>query len=375
MILSVAVVTGFKKEIRKRVIGFGSHIQIVNYDSNISYETAPIPARLDFLPELKSIDGIQHIQSFATKPGLVKTKDEVQGVIVKGIGKDFDWSFFKESIVEGGIIDLPDSTKSNDIVISKILAKTLNIKVGDKINMYFIDERPRTRRFVVKGIYKTTLEEFDKQFIIADLRHIQRLNNWEDGQISGFEISLDNYKELDYYTEVVRSLASFHFLPDGSRLQVLNIHHKYPHIFSWLGLLDMNVLVLLTIMLIVSIINMIAGLIIIILDKTSAIGIIKAIGADNQRVKNIFLYQAVYLIGRGLFWGNAFAIGIAFIQNKFQIIKLNSTSYFIDFVPININLGWLIGLNLASLSLIFIFMLLPVLIITRVTPAKTIRYE
>jgi lipoprotein-releasing system permease protein len=375
MIVSLAVVTGFKKEIRERVVGFGSHIQILNFDANYSYESIPIDAEQDFLPEILAIPGVNHIQKFATKPGIMKAGKENQGVIAKGIGPDFDWTFFKKNLVEGDIFRVEDSTTSNMVLISRRLASMLRLGVGDEFLMFFFDERPRPRRFQICGLFETSLEEFDRQFILTDIKHIQRLYGWTSDQISGFEITIDDYRSIDRITLMIRDIAGFLFMEDGSRLKVVSIKEKYPQIFQWLNLLDMNVVVILLLMLVVAVVNMISGLIIIILDRTNTIGLLKAIGSNNQTVKRIFLYQSLFLIIKGLFIGNLIALIICLLQREFQLLKLNQASYFIDYVPINLNFTLFILPNLGSLLLIFLAMYLPALIILKIDPVKTLRYE
>jgi lipoprotein-releasing system permease protein len=380
MIIAVAVITGFKKEIRNKVIGFGGHIQIINFDSNNSYESSPIDRNQDFIKKIKEYPGIKNVQIFATKPGMIKTKDQIQGVIVKGISSDFDTTFFSTNLVEGRMIRINDSAKSNDILISRKLADLLKLKVKDKVVAFFIDNRsettPVTRRaFTVCGIYQTSLETFDEQFIFADIRHIQKLSAWNDNQIGGFEILINDYNDLEYLTEVVTGFAGFRFMNDGSQLRIENIKAKYPQIFDWLDLLDMNVIVILVMMLIVSIINMISGIIILILDRTPSIGILKALGSSNASMRKIFLHQAVFIIGKGLIWGNILAFFVLFLQNQFHLVKLNTASYFLEYAPVNFNLLHIVLLNVLTLSIVFIFMFLPIIIVSRIQPAKTIRYS
>jgi lipoprotein-releasing system permease protein len=375
MIISVAIVVGFKHEIRKKIIGFGSHIQIVNYDLNTSFETSPISRNQHFYPSLDTIKGIKHIQVFATKPGIIKTRADIQGAIVKGVGSDFDWSFFNENLVEGKSFNVVDSAKTNEVLISKYLSLLLKLKVGDKFIMYFIDNRPRPRSFTVSGIYETSLEEFDRQFILADIGHIKKLNNWEDDEISGFEVLIDNYNDIDYMTYVVRSIAGSTFDDEGQKLQVINIKEKYPQIFDWLNLIDKNVWIILGLMLTVAAFNMISGLLILILDRTNMIGILKAIGTGNKSIKNIFLYQSAFLMVKALFWGNIIGLGICWIQDYFKVLKLDQTSYFIDYAPIDFNLFHIIILNIGTLVITMIILLLPSIIISNINPVKTIRFN
>ncbi len=375
MIISVAIVVGFKHEIRKKIIGFGSHIQIVNYDLNTSFETSPISRNQHFYPSLDTIKGIKHIQVFATKPGIIKTRADIQGAIVKGVGSDFDWSFFNENLVEGKSFTVVDSARTNEVLISKYLSLLLKLKVGDKFIMYFIDNRPRPRSFTVSGIYETSLEEFDRQFILADIGHIKKLNNWEDDEISGFEVLIDNYNDIDYMTYVVRSIAGSTFDDEGQKLQVINIKEKYPQIFDWLNLIDKNVWIILGLMLTVAAFNMISGLLILILDRTNMIGILKAIGTGNRSIKNIFLYQSAFLMVKALFWGNIIGLGICWIQDYFKLLKLDQTSYFIDYAPIDFNLFHIIILNIGTLVITMIILLLPSIIISNINPVKTIRFN
>ncbi len=375
MLISLAVVTGFKKEIRNKVVGFGSHIQIINFDANNSFESIPISKNQDFLITLENIPQIRHIQVFATKPGIIKAGKENQGVIAKGIGPEFDWSFFNDNLVEGRSFVVSDSVKTNDVLISKKMASLLNLKLGDDFPMFFFDERPRPRRFSICGIFETSLEDFDEQFILVDIGHIQKLYNWEEDQISGFEILIEDYKSIDDITRMVREIAGYQFLDDGSRLKVISITERYPQIFQWLNLLDMNVFIILLLMVIVAIVNMISGLIILILDRTNTIGLFKSVGASNKMLKRIFLYQSFFLILKGLIIGNIIAAAICFAQDKFQFIKLNRSSYFIDYVPINLSPEIIIFTNLGSLIFIFLAMFLPALIIIHIDPVKTLRYN
>jgi lipoprotein-releasing system permease protein len=375
MLITLSVVTGFKKEIRNKVIGFGSHIQIINFDSNNSFESEPISANQDFLPALKTMPGIKHVQVFATKPAIIRSQTEIQGVFVKGIGKDFDWNFFNENMVEGRSFTVNDSVKTNDVVISKKLSALLKLKLNDDFAIFFIDDRPRIRKFHICGLFETSLEEFDKQFILADIGHIQKLYDWDSDQISGFEILINDYDQLDFLTEQVREVAGFRLYEDGSQLRVTNIIEKYPQVFSWLGLLDMNVIVILVLMTVVAIINMISGLIILILDRTKSIGLLKALGANNSKIKKIFIYQSFFLILKGMIIGNIIAGIICYLQYKFEIIKLDQSSYFITYVPINFSFGIIVITNLFCFALILFSMYLPTLLVSNIDPAKTLHYE
>ncbi len=375
MIISICTVTGFKSEIRRKLIGFGAHIQILNYDSNSSFETKPISRHQPFTAIIDTLPGIKHVQIYATKPGIMKSKDEIQGAVVKGISSDFDWSFFRENLVEGESFQVDDSAVTDKVLISKYMSKLLGLKPGDRFAMYFIDERPRVRVFNVSGIYQTSLVEFDKQFILADIRHVQSLNGWEEDQITGFEILIDDYDDLDLMAEAVFSIAGLNFDPDGSSLRVASIRDTYPQIFDWLGLIDKNVWVLLGLMLIVSVFNMVSGLLIMILDRTTMIGVLKSLGSGNHFIRNVFLYQAGYLMIRGLFWGNLVGIGLCLLQWHFKFITLNPESYFLSFVPVNFNAWHIVLLNTGVLVITLIILLLPSQVISRIDPAKTMVFK
>lgn len=379
MILSVAIVTGFKSQIRKKVIGFGSDIQVVNYDSNSSYENKPVPKQQPWLDSLRGMPDVRHVEMFATKPGIIKTKKEIQGVVLKGVGPDFDWSFFHKNMVEGKIFHVKDSIRTDDVIISQQLSDLLKLKLGDPLFMYFLNDAssaPRMRRFKITGIYKTNLEEFDKLFILADIKHIQSLNNWTNNQVSGFEVALNNYDEIDHMTQEVRNLTLRY--EDQKNLPVLrtvSIKYKYPQIFDWLNLLDMNVWVILALILMVAGFNMVSGLLILILERTNMIGILKALGTENMSVRKVFLYLSTFLIGKGMLWGNIIGLLICLLQAQFGIIKLDPTSYYVNTVPINLKLLHFVLLNIGTLVITVSMLVIPSWYISRITPDKAIRFD
>jgi lipoprotein-releasing system permease protein len=375
MIMSASIVTGFKREIRNKVIGFGSHIQIINYDSNISFETAPVNKNQVFMKDLMEIPEIRHIQPFATKAGIIRTRDDIQGVVLKGIDNTFDWSFFDRNMQEGERIIFTDTVTSNDAVISRAIASMLRLNVGDDFAMYFVEDPPRARRLTVTGIYETGLEELDKMFVLADLRHIQRLNDWDDSQISGFEILLHNYDRLDEVRSQVDDLAGNLFTEELTRLRVVSIGDKYPQFFDWLQLLDMNVWVILSLMVIVAGFNMVSGLLILILERTGMIGILKALGLENSGLRKIFLYQSAFLIAKGLLWGNLIGVGLALTQHFTGVFKLDQASYFIATVPVNLRLSHILMLNGGTMIITIAMLIVPSYIIGRISPEKTIRFD
>lgn len=375
MILSVAIVTGFKSEIRNKVIGFGSHIQIENYDNNISYATEPIDKRQDFFKDVKELKGVKKIQEFAILGGLLKTKNDFEGVVLKGIGSDYDWSFFNQNMIEGESISVNDSSTSNNVIISKYIANQLNLEVGDRVAAFFIQEPPRRRAFTISGIYQTSLAEFDEKFVLVDIKHVQKLNGWSENQISGFEVLIDDFSQIDKMSQDVRDVVGFHFNPDGTKLRVQSIKEKYPQMFDWLNLTDMNVWVILILMTSVAGFNMVSGLLILILERTNMIGILKAIGTKNWSIRKIFLYQSSFLITKGLIWGNIIGIAICFIQAKFQVIKLDAASYYLEAVPINLKIWHLLALNSGTLVITVIMLVVPSYIISKLSPEKTIRFN
>jgi len=371
MILSVAVTTGFKAAISNKVIGFGSDIQITNYDLNKSSETAPISKNQPFYPSLERLEGISHIQVFATKSGLIKTEDQIQGVVFKGIGSDFDWSFFNDKIIEGKAIAIDTTAKNDSILISKKLGNLLKLRLGQEVRMYFVNEdemQPRGRKFIIGGIYETGLEEFDDTYIIGDLQHIQRLNNWTSDQVSGFEVFISDFGNINEMTEKVLDEV-------GYDLNATSIRDLYPQIFEWLDLQDINVIIILILMVAVAIINMISTLLILIIEKTNMIGILKSLGAPNLSIRKVFLYHAAFIIGRGLLWGNIFGLGLALIQYKFHLFKLPQESYYVPYVPINLDILSILLLNAGTLLVCVVFLLVPSFVITKISPIKAIRYE
>ena len=375
MILAVAILTGFKKQIREKVVGFGSHIQIMNFDSNISFETTPISDTQKFIPRIKQISGIEHVQVFATKAGIIRTDEDIQGVVLKGIGSDFDWSYFRSNMVEGSVFTVTDTGRTDKVIISKKISDMLRLKTGDSFAMLFIQDPPRMRKFTISGIYETSLEEFDKMYVYCDIGHIKRLNGWKEDHVSGFEVFIKDFDKLDEMTSEVRDAIGYKITEEDTKFKVTNIRIKYPQIFDWLNFQDINVIIIILLMLIVAGFNMISGLLILILEKTNMIGVLKSLGAEDITIRRVFLYQAAYLIGKGLFWGNLIGIGLAFIQLKTGLITLDPTSYYIKTVPVNLELTHILLLNAGTMAAIIIMLLVPSQLITRISPVKAIKYD
>ena len=376
MIITVSIVIGFKKEIRNKVIAFGSHIQLSNFDSNETFETHPIFASDSLINSLSLIDGVSHIQRYATKPGIIKTEEDVQGVVLKGIDKEFDWNFYKNNLVEGDSITMNDSLASKEVIVSLYLARLLHLELDSSFFTYFIeDDYIRARKFKVAGIYCTNFVEYDKMFILTDIRQIQQLNNWEPTQASGLEILINDYDRLNEIGDSIYFRTANRLNPDGSAYFSRTIEDLNPQIFSWLNMLDTNVIIILILMLTVAGFNMISGLLILILERTNMIGVLKAMGAKNWSIRKVFLYHSFFLIGKGMIWGNVLGIGLMLIQYFTHLIPLDAETYYVTYVPISINLLHILLLNIGTVICSVLMLILPSILISRILPAKSIRFE
>jgi lipoprotein-releasing system permease protein len=377
MLVSVAIVTGFKKEISDKVIGFGSHMLIVNFDSNMSYETAPVNRNPSFIPVLKVIRNIESIHVFATKPGIIKTGEDIQGVVLKGVDSSYNWDFFRKHLIQGKIPDL-SGPRSPDVMISENICSQLRLKLTDPLYMFFVNESekmPRIRQFRICGIYKTDLQEFDDLFVMGDIRQVQHINGWDSMQVSGFEIKLHDFDKLsESLNQVTGHVISYSKEP-GSTLRTLSIRQKYPQIFDWLSILDMNVWVILGLMVLVAGFNMISALLVLMLERSRMIGTLKALGSSDKSIRKIFLYLSGFLISRGLFWGNLLGILILLLQKYFQPIKLDASSYYMDYVPVNISLFHIVSLNAGAMVITLLMMLIPGIFISRIAPDQTLRFD
>jgi len=373
MIISVAVLTGFKKEITDKLVGFSSHIQLVSLNNNASFETDPIP-RYSTRHILEGIDGVAHYHAFATKPGIIKVNTDIQGVVLKGIDDDYDWTFLADFLVEGQILEYPDKA-GNGVLVSSKLAALLKLELGDKMPTYFIQTPTRGRPFEVTGIYKTGLDEFDLVFVFCDIRHIQSVNDWQTNQVTGIEVFLKNGKELESIADQIQVATNEYIVETGFGIDVQTVKEISSGFFDFLRLNDTNVWVILVLMLLVSGFNMISGLFILIINRTNMIGILKALGAANSSLRRIFLLQAAYIIGLGLIFGNCLGITLCIIQDQFSPITLDPASYFVDAVPINLKIIHLILLNVGALILTLLMLILPTGIISKMSPAKTIKFD
>jgi len=369
MILSLAVVRGFKQEIREKMRGFAGDIQIVKYDLNDSYENSPFDEDAKFEKQVLAKQVITHIMPYATKPGIIRAKDEIEGVVLKGVDKTYDWTFFKKIMVTGKVIDFTDSVEAQkQIMVSQQTADRLKLKVGDNLLMYFVQEPLRKRPFKICGIYSSGVEEVDKTYVVGALTLIRRLNDWSPNQVGGYELRVADFDQLNTAASYLDDI-----LP--TKLKAYTILQTYPTIFEWLKLLDTNTVVMLVLMLAVAVINMISALLIMILERTSMIGMFKAMGATNWSLQKVFLYNAFYLVGIGLILGNLLGFGLGWFQSVTHLFKLDPASYYMSFVPIQFN--WLddVLLNLGTLVICFLVLIIPSTLVTKITPVKAIRFK
>lgn len=376
MIVSISVVLGFKHSIQNKVIGFGSHIQVTNFMSQMSANDYPIVIDDSMMNVIKKMPGVKHVERYAYKQGILKTDNDFLGVTFKGVGQEFDSTFIHHSMVEGSIPTFSDSVSSNRILISKIMADKLNLKCGEKIFAYFIDQSGvRMRRLTIQGIYQTNLNQYDESICFADLYTVVKLNGWNADQTSGAEVSLNDFSKLDqteknFIKTVNRTTDKY-----GETYASQTIRDANPQIFNWLDLLDVNVVIIIVLMIAVSAVTMISGLLIIILECTNMIGVMKALGSTNTSIRHIFLWFSTFVIGRGLLMGNAVALALIFLQNQFKIFKLDPSVYYISAVPVEVNLPLFLALNVLTFALCVLMLVAPSYLISKISPTKSIRYE
>lgn len=368
MIIAVMVVTGFRNEIEKKATGFHAHIRINNFSNNNSYEETPLEKNQPFYNVIRNNPAVSHIQVYATKAGIIKTKTEIQGILLKGIGSDFDWSFFKDKILDGKTLHITDSIKSGEVMISSNTSSLLNLKTGDPVFVYFIQQPPRVRKFTVAGIYKTGMEEFDDLYMLCDIAQVQQLNDWTSSQVAGFEVMLHDFRQLDEVSPVIYREAGFRF-------NTKTIRELYPQIFNWLDLQNINVYIILSLMVLVAGINMISTLLILILENVSMIGIMKSMGATDFSIRKVFLLMAAFLVGYGLLSGNIFALGLCGLQHYYGLVKLPQESYYVSEVPVYFSALHLILINGGTLLICLLMLIVPSLVITRISPVKAIRFD
>ena len=369
MILSIAIIKGFKTEIQDKVRGYQGDVQVTRYDLNNSFEHSPFILDPSTEKYLKSNPNIDYYYPFATKPAILSANNEIEGINFKGIDKTYNWNYIKQHIISGTIIDFSDSTAAmQELLISNYTAKRLKVKTGDDFIMYFVQNQLRPRKFKIVGIYDIGVEDIDKGFVLGNLGIIKRLNNWNSAEIGGVEIKIKDFNKLKAVADNV-----FENLPQN--LRSYSIKETVPNIFTWLGLLDVNTNVLLILMLIVAIINMVTALLIMILERTNMIGMLKSFGASNWSIMKIFLYNAAYLIGIGLLLGNILGLGLGFFQQSTHIFKLNQSSYFLAYAPIEFHFIDVLALNLITVVACLIVLIIPSLLISKVSPLKAIRFK
>jgi lipoprotein-releasing system permease protein len=372
MIVSVATGVGLQDKIREKVSAFNGHIIISNFDDNKSeVSVEPIPVKQEFYPKFKSVQGVNHIQAVASKAGIIRTAKTFEGIIFKGVGKDYKWNNLQEYMVAGRIPNLK-SNLNTEVMLSQYLADRLELKVGDKFNTFFMKEggngMPNIRRFDLVGIYNSGFQEFDAAFVIGDIRHVQRINKWKQGQVGAFEVFLDDFTNIQQKgNEIYKAVPS--------TLNTRTIQEKYANIFEWLKLFDFNILVIIIIMIVVATINMVVALLVLILERTQMVGMLKALGATNWSVRKIFLYNAAYLIGKGLLWGNAIGIGLLLIQKYFGIIKLPPENYYVSVAPVTIDVSAILLVNAGTIIVCLSLLLIPSYIITKISPVKALRFD
>ena len=373
MLIAIATGVGLKHKIREKVAAFNGHIQIYNYDNNTSdVSVVPVSIEQDFYPEFTSVDGISHVQAVATKGGIIRTENTFEGFIAKGVGRDYNWEVFKEYLVKG---ELPDYSGdlNTEVLLSQLMANRLQLKIGDSFSAFFPKEedplKPNQRNFELVGIYDSGFEEIDGTLVFIDIRHIQRMNKWEDTQVGNFEVFLNSFDDIDQKSREIYGKTL-------STLDTQTVISKYYKIFEWIGLFDFNIALIIGIMIIVGGINMITALLVLILERTQMIGILKALGSANWSIRKVFLYNATYLIAVGLFWGNLLGLGFIWIQQKYRLLKFpNPKEYYIEYIPVHIDFSTVILLNTGVLILCLLMLLVPSYIITKINPVKAIRFE
>lgn len=375
MIVSVSVVFGFKHTIRDKVVGFGSHIQVGEFMTLQNADQRPVAMTDSMMTALRSTDGVRHVQRFAMRQGILKTDEDFLGVLFKGVGPEFDSTFIHQNIVEGSIPAFSDSSSTNKLLISKSMADKLRLKSGDRVFAYFIDNGVRARRFDISGIYQTNLSQYDDAICYIDLYTAVKLNGWEPDQVSGAEVSVENFLKIDEVEEIFINKVNRQVDKYGETYSTKTIQELNPQLFSWLELLDLNVWIILALMVAVAAVTMISGLLIIILERTTMIGVLKALGARNKTIRHTFLWFAVFMIGRGLLIGNLLGIGLVLLQRYTGLIKLDPETYYVSTVPVEINIPLIILLNVATLLISLFILIAPSYLISHIQPAKSMRYE
>lgn len=368
MILAICVVKGYQNQVKGKLAGFHAPIQLANLDLNKSFESVPLErdSLLEVLvPQQK---GVVFLQTFATKAGIIKTEEAFEGIVLKGVGSDYNWDFLAKHLKEGALPLLNDSQVSQEILISRLTANRMQFKLGDALFVYFIQEPPRVRKFKISGIFDSGMGELDELYAFVDIKQVQKLNNWSKFEVSGYEIGLNQLEDMEHMQTSLSEFVPFN-------MAINTIAEMYPALFDWLILLDMNVLIILLLMLAVAAINMVTALLILILERTQMIGLLKAMGAKDQLISEIFIWMAAQIIIKGLFFGNLIGLGLAFLQQKFAWLKLDQKSYYLNQVPIEFDWQLIIGVNFLSFFICMILLLIPARFVAKVNPVKTIQFK
>lgn len=367
MIVAICVVVGFKQEVQRKVAGFGSHIQVVNFDNNATYELQPVDISDSLINKLQGLHHVKKVSTFASKPGILKTDSAFQGIIFKGT--DY-WEYFADNLVVGSL-----PTSANEVIISTVLASQLHLTVGDQILCYFVQESLRVRKLYISGLYNTCMSEMDRMFVLGDIALVRQLNHWTETQASGIEVLVDDLKYLHEVADRVYFATANRLDEAGNAFYTQTLEQLNPQIFGWLDLLDMNVIIIILLMLCVSGFSIITGLIILILESVNLIGTLKALGANNQFVRRIFIYEAILLVGKGMVFGNIIGLGLVSLQHFTRIIPLDAATYYVSYVPMAFPWGWLIILNLGVLAISWLVLLAPSAIVSQISPAKVMHFE
>lgn len=372
MLISIATGLGLQNKIREKVSAFNGDIIITYYDTNFSNDSQhPISKNQPFYPEFKQVDGVRHVQITASKGGVIRTETDFEGVVVKGLGADYDWDLFQDYLLEGRLPNFKGEL-NEEVLISEYLANRMHFKVGDRVTTFFLNDEisknPRSRRFDVVGIYNSGFQEFDEQFIMADIRHIQMLNRWDEDQIGAFEVFVDDFSKIE-------SIGHQVYMEIDSSLDAQTIRSKFASIFEWLDLFDFNILAIIGIMILVAGINMITALLVLILERTRMIGILKDMGATDGSVRKIFLHNAMYLIVLGLAWGNAIGLGLLLLQKYGKVIPLDPNTYYVSEAPVYLNWGYIAIMNIGTFALCLVMLLVAAILITKISPVKAINFE
>lgn len=369
MLMAIAVTTGYKQVIRDKVVALGSHIRISNYDMNYSFEPVPFDKNRPFVEEVKALPEVKSVQCYSTKSGVIKTTDQVEGVVLKGIDQSFDKAHFQKNLIQGELLSLEDTVPSKEIVISSSLSKRLKLNVGDKVRTYFVQDPPMQRSFAVSGIYETGLPEYDNQIALVDLRQIQKLNQWDSSLVGGIEVLLTDFDQVDEISETINKKV-------GYDLKAESIKEVFPQIFQWIALFDTNVIVLLIITFCVCMITMMSAFFIIVIEQTPTIGLLKTMGMKTQSVVALFLMIASDILLRGLLWGNVVAVAVCLLQRQFHWVSLDAATYYVSYVPVEFNIPLILTVNAAVFVLCMTVLVFPAYLVARKSsPLAAIKFD